>query len=199
MEVVSISTSYDSITDIVVQMPHVFYSYCCCSHGAYQHIPVKLLHLLPGLNNHDCHNEQNLPFNKDIFQTELPHVLEHTIIELLYLVSLGTGKVYGKTLWDWDKSPAGLFYIKIFYPSEQLCRAAINTSVHLINSIAEAVPFSLPEKIEHLRYIAESHPPDRCKIKRKSALCQLISQLESEERPLHSLLHNIRQELALQE
>src|SRR5262245_65551278 len=46
------------------------------------HLPRSLFRLFPHLAQHKCHNDGGYSFRRESMATEIPHLLEHLIIEL---------------------------------------------------------------------------------------------------------------------
>ena len=46
------------------------------------HLPRSLFKLFPHLAHHKCHNDHGHSFRRESLATEIPHLLEHLIIEL---------------------------------------------------------------------------------------------------------------------
>ncbi len=71
----------------------------------------------PQVFNTQCFNEFNLPFSEEVKKTELGHLFEHILIEMLYLLKIEQGQinpcVKGYTDWDWVREEQGTFRITI--------------------------------------------------------------------------------------
>jgi len=62
-----------------------------------------------------CYNEGNLPFHQEVKSTEIGHLFEHLLLDYLCLEKVKDGHSLaehcGRTDWNWEKDPWGLFYI----------------------------------------------------------------------------------------
>lgn len=69
-----------------------------------------LLDVLPNLANHRCLNRNGLPFTEELNDSELGHVFEHVVLELL-----SNREVYarGQTTWNWERDPIGTYQVTI--------------------------------------------------------------------------------------
>lgn len=76
-----------------------------------------LNNLLPSVLSTECFNEQKLPFYKEVKRTEIGHLFEHILLEYMCQLKIAKGfksAVYaGKTRWNWERDPRGLFHINI--------------------------------------------------------------------------------------
>lgn len=103
MEICSV-TFFPRHTRITMRFRHHLYS---------SHIPglaQLLLSMLPSLREHDCINRRNLSFEEELTQTELGHVFEHVILEVLSLRGVCTR---GQTTWNWERDQIGTYHITI--------------------------------------------------------------------------------------
>lgn len=71
----------------------------------------------PGVLFTECFNAQNLPFHHEVKETEFGHLFEHIFIEQLKNIKVKNGHekvvINGRTDWDWNINPHGLFEIFI--------------------------------------------------------------------------------------
>lgn len=103
MEICSV-TFFPRHTRITVRFRHHLY----CSHVP--DLATNLLAMLPSLREHDCINRRNLSFEEELTQTELGHVFEHVILEVLSLRGMRTR---GLTTWNWERDPIGTYHVTI--------------------------------------------------------------------------------------
>jgi hypothetical protein len=115
------------------------------------HIPglaQTLLSMLPSLREHDCINRRNLSFEEELTQTELGHVFEHIILELLSLRGICTR---GQTTWNWERDPIGTYHItintgkKLLLKESLLVAQAILTNALLGPVLRMRVPEAAPK------------------------------------------------------
>lgn len=78
---------------------------------------IILKKFLPTVLTTQCFNDQNLPFNKEVINTEIGHLFEHILLEYMCQLKIAKGyksAVYtGRTHWNWKRDPKGLFHIYI--------------------------------------------------------------------------------------
>ncbi len=64
-----------------------------------------------------CFNEENLPFIKEVKNTETGHLFEHILLEYLCQLKIAKGHdeaiFEGRTSWNWVRDPRGKFYIRL--------------------------------------------------------------------------------------
>jgi hypothetical protein len=97
--------------------------------------------MLPTILISQCYNEGNLPFYKEVRETEIGHLFEHIILEYLCEGKLANGcneaAYAGKTNWDWLHDPYGTFHIVISSGEEDI----------------DIFPHALEKSISLLKYI----------------------------------------------
>ena len=98
------------------------------------HIPKFLFKLIPHLARHRCDNGSGLSFRRECRSTEIPHLLEHLIIELQGQAHK-TGLLKGETQWDWRVDPKGRFHVLVDYENELLALGAIRVAERVINAL----------------------------------------------------------------
>jgi hypothetical protein len=73
-------------------------------------IATRLCEMLPTLTDHRCINRHGLPFTEELNDTELGHVFEHVVLELL-----SQREIYarGQTTWNWERDAIGTYQVTI--------------------------------------------------------------------------------------
>jgi hypothetical protein len=120
------------------------------------HLPRSLFKLFPHLAQHKCHNEHGHSFRRESLATEIPHLLEHLIIELQTQAQRHE-VLKGETQWNWRVDPRGTFHVHVEYENEQLVLAAIRLAERIINALdrREIDRVDTEREIEKLRLLAE--------------------------------------------
>jgi hypothetical protein len=120
------------------------------------HLPRLLFKLFPHLEQHKCDNGRGYTFRKEAEATEIPHLLEHLIIELQGQ-SLPHTVLRGETQWNWRVDPRGRFHVYVQYENELLVLASIRLAEKVINALdnRELEVVNLPLELERLRSIAQ--------------------------------------------
>lgn len=98
------------------------------------HLPRRLFLLFPHLHRHGCENDEGHSFHEECQRTELPHLLEHLIIELQSQVEPGV-TLRGETVWDWREDPKGLFHVYVDYRNELVALACVRLAERIIQAI----------------------------------------------------------------
>jgi hypothetical protein len=127
-----------------------------CTTRDVPHLPKLLFRLFPHLAQHKCENDGGYSFKRESRATEIPHLLEHLIIELQ-----GQAQHHrllkGETQWNWREDPKGHFHVYIEYENELLVLAAIRAAERIIKSLdshdEEAIDTQI--EVERLRLIAQ--------------------------------------------
>ena len=72
---------------------------------------------LPSVLATTCYNDNNLPFNEEVQNTEIGHLFEHILLEYLCQHKLAKGArratYAGRTKWNWHRDPMGRFHIHL--------------------------------------------------------------------------------------
>jgi Cyanophycin synthase-like N-terminal domain len=72
---------------------------------------------LPSVLATTCYNDQDLPFYREVQNTELGHLFEHILLEYLcqYKMQKGARRATfaGRTTWNWTRDPFGRFHIHL--------------------------------------------------------------------------------------
>lgn len=120
------------------------------------HLPRSLFRLFPHLAQHKCHNDQGFSFRRESMATEIPHLLEHLIIELQTQAQRHE-VLKGETQWNWRVDPRGTFHVHVEYENELLVLAAIRLAERIINALdrREIEVIDLEAEVEKLRELAE--------------------------------------------
>lgn len=98
----------------------------------------------PGVLKTKCFNQQNLPFRKEVKNTEIGHLFEHILLEQLKTLKIATGArrvIYdGLTSWNWVRDKRGTFNIKITSGARDLeiFPEALSKAIALTQTILES-------------------------------------------------------------
>lgn len=95
---------------------------------------------LPQVLETVCHNELNLPFCEEVKNTELAHLFEHIVIQLLANAreSMNSYKDYsGETCWNWNEDELGVFHVHLSSNIEDMdiIEDVCRVSVGILNDI----------------------------------------------------------------
>lgn len=132
MDIIAIEFPAEGQMKLTVQMPETGRF---TTHGL-PHLPRRLFRLFPQLNKHKCDNDFGYSFKRECQDTELPHLLEHLIIEIQSQVQ-PQDVLRGQTVWDWRRDPRGRFHLYIDYENEVLAMAASRLAERIIKAIDE--------------------------------------------------------------
>lgn len=126
-----------------------------CTTDKVPHLPKLLFRMFPNLATHRCENGRGHSFRRECSATEIPHLLEHLIIEIQGQAFPHT-RLSGETQWNWRVDPRGRFHVYVEYENELLALGAIRLAERIMNALdnerlAELDP---TEEIARLRQIA---------------------------------------------
>lgn len=84
----------------------------------------RALELLPELETHLCHNDTGRSFAEEIADTEVPHLFEHVVMELMARAG-SPRSLKGETSWDFRRDGKGVFRVSVEYDDDFVCLGAI--------------------------------------------------------------------------
>ncbi len=94
---------------------------------AHESIAERALGLLPGLGRHVCHNDDGRSFAEELEDTEVPHLFEHVVMELM--AQAGSPRsLKGETSWDFKRDGHGIFRVSFEYDDDLVCLGAIKVA-----------------------------------------------------------------------
>lgn len=111
-----------------------------------------LQNFLPNVLTTECFNDQNLPFHHEVKKTEIGHLFEHILLEYMCQLKISKGyksAVYaGRTKWNWESEPRGVFHIHIncTLKDADIFPIALEKSITLIKIILHHNQFLSPRK-----------------------------------------------------
>lgn len=151
MEILSIEFPSQGQMKLTVQMPEAGRF---TTHGL-PHLPRRLFHLFPQLTKHKCDNDFGYTFRRECQDTELPHLLEHLIIELQSQAE-PSGILRGQTVWDWRLDPRGRFHVYIDYHNELLAIASVRLAERVMKAIdgRDVDQIDISTEVDRLRDVA---------------------------------------------
>lgn len=121
--------------------------FCSTPHLTTRSLPktVKILkELVPTVLLTECFNSENLPFAKEVKNTEIAHLFEHILLEYLCLEKIAYGSdsasFSGRTHWNWIKYPKGSFFITITIEKTdlQFLPAALEKSIQVLEKLLQS-------------------------------------------------------------
>ncbi len=98
---------------------------------------------LPTVLRTKCYNYRNVPFRKEVVQTEVGHLFEHILLENLCIEVVNAGSTRaifsGHTDWNWKIDRRGVFHIYIGTKNTEhsLVEVALSNSLVLIEKILQ--------------------------------------------------------------
>lgn len=99
-------------------------------------IARKALELLPGLERHVCRNSEGRTFAEELADTEVPHLFEHIVIELM--AKAGSPRsLKGETSWDFKRDGRGIFRVSFEYDDDLVCLGAIKAASKVMSYLTD--------------------------------------------------------------
>lgn len=112
------------------------------------------LELLPGLLRHRCDCGSSHGIQRELADTETPHLIEHIVLELMAL-SGSPRSLRGETEWDFAADGRGVYRVRIEYDDDLVALGALERGVQTANALlsGEAPPDQrvLAEQLRALR------------------------------------------------
>lgn len=130
-----------------------------------RHIPHTYSYLaknLPSVLNTECFNENKFSFKKEVRDTELGHLFEHILLDIICALKVEQGyddAVYnGVTNWNWKKDPYGMFRISIDtgYDEEPLFHMAIKRTIEVFEELLTVKALGVTRSF-HISKISEQN------------------------------------------
>jgi hypothetical protein len=97
----------------------------------------RALRVLPTLEMHWCDNPSGRPFAEEIADTEVPHLFEHVIMEIMAL-SGSPRTLKGKTRWDFKRDGKGVFRVSVEYDDDLVCLGSIKLANQVMQHLLGA-------------------------------------------------------------
>lgn len=91
----------------------------------------RALQVLPGLASHRCLNDDERTFAEELTDTEVPHLFEHVVLELM-AQSGSPRSLKGETAWDFRRDGRGVFRVSLEYDDDLVCLGAIKAADRLV-------------------------------------------------------------------
>ena len=122
---------------ITLRFPHYLYS------SQLPELAPALLTMLPSLREHRCTNRAGRPFVEELPDTELGHVFEHVVLEILRRRGLAAR---GQTTWNWTRDPIGTYQVTISSGKRLLVKESVLIAQAIITNalLGPPIRFSLP-------------------------------------------------------
>lgn len=96
-----------------------------------------------------CYNDRNLPFGKEMKNTEIGHLYEHILLEFvaqLHHIYRGDQSDFcGTTSWNWQKTPRGTFKIEINVGKRD--KEIMQKAMLMTNNVMDIVLAPLAEEV----------------------------------------------------
>ncbi|MCE5191555.1 MAG: hypothetical protein LLG08_07340 [Actinomycetia bacterium] len=102
-------------------------------------IAERAVALLPGLDNHACRNGGDRTFSEEISDTEVPHLFEHVVMELMALAG-SPRSLKGETSWDFKRDGHGIFRVSFEYDDDLVCLGAIKAASRVMGYLTGGEP-----------------------------------------------------------
>jgi len=102
-------------------------------------VAEKALLLLPGLHRHVCDNGDGKTFAEELTDTEVPHLFEHVVMELM--AQAGSPRTLkGETSWDFKRDGHGIFRVSFEYDDDLVCLGAIKAADKVMAHLTDGAP-----------------------------------------------------------
>lgn len=92
---------------------------------------------MPRLKHHICDNEDDYSFNQELLDTELAHVFEHALIDIIGQHDHEVDVLRGLTSWDWHKMPRNTYIVSTYYTNRKTFFLALVETEHIISGLLQ--------------------------------------------------------------
>ena len=104
--------------------------------SADERVSERAMEMLPGLGRHRCDNNQRRTFADEIGDTEVPHLFEHVVLELMALAG-SPRSLRGETVWDFRRDGDGVFRVSLEYDDDLVCLGAIKAAGRVVRYVLD--------------------------------------------------------------
>lgn len=99
-------------------------------------IAGRAIALLPGLAEHACLNDADLSLADELADTEVPHLFEHLVLELM--AEAGSPRsLRGSTAWDFAADGRGVYHVSLEYDDDLVCLGAIKCAGAILGHLLQ--------------------------------------------------------------
>lgn len=99
-------------------------------------IAGRAIALLPGLAGHACLNDADLGLAAELADTEVPHLFEHLVLELM--AEAGSPRsLRGSTAWDFAADGRGVYHVSLEYDDDLVCLGAIKCARAILGHLLQ--------------------------------------------------------------
>lgn len=89
----------------------------------------------PHLKFHLCDNDKCQSFPEELKETELAHVFEHVLLDLIGEKDKEIRRIKGYTSWDWRKSERNTYEIHLHYTEKEIMSEALTDAISSFGQI----------------------------------------------------------------
>ena len=97
-------------------------------------VAQRLAAALSGLSRHGCGNTAGRPFTSEAPDTEVPHLFEHVVLEVMALAG-APRTLRGSTSWDFARDGWGVFEVTIEYDDDVTCLGAVKVAAQVVDYV----------------------------------------------------------------
>lgn len=115
----------------------------------------RALAALPGLERHLCDNGADQLIAEEFADTELVHLLEHVVLELLILGAPARG-MRGGTRWDFAGDGRGVFRLSLEHPDDLATLAALKAALALVEGWAAGTDAGAEDAVAEVRRVGRT-------------------------------------------
>ena len=104
-----------------------------------------ILSKMPELRFHKCDNGLGNSFADELLDTEVAHVFEHVLIEIISQMDGSVDNIRGLTTWNWRKDPRWLYRIEIAYDVSDTVLAALRSTFAILDEVFQLCSVNLSD------------------------------------------------------
>ena len=99
----------------------------------------RALALLPGLAAHRCGVDGGV-LPEEIEGTQIAHLFEHVLLELMVRTGAADGPVAGETTWDAELDGPGVYAVSVSCADARACRMALRAAKAVMRHLLDGGP-----------------------------------------------------------
>ncbi|MCX8007345.1 MAG: hypothetical protein N3B11_04420 [Coriobacteriia bacterium] len=96
----------------------------------------RVREILPTLEMHLCDNPSGRSFAEELADTEVPHLFEHVVMEIMALAG-SPRTLRGQTRWDFKRDGKGVFRISVEYDDDLVCLGSIKLADQVMKHLVD--------------------------------------------------------------
>jgi len=104
----------------------------------------NILRMFPSIVDHQCDNDRKVDFVEELTDTEIAHVFEHVLIEIIGQEDELAVSLKAQTIWNWRLNPRWTYQIEVDYANEDIFLRSVVKTAKVLREMIEYCTFVNP-------------------------------------------------------